>query len=258
MQLKKIMEFRSYNSCWLSIAGQDTQRWKDLHFGRLTAHNFAAAIGESNFKTPDQVVDEILGLAPPVTDPKQLRRMKRGMMIESYLRSELGSYLGRNIATVGIAISRSNPFLGASTDGIPFDCNIAGCNHESCFYDKFEELDECAEFKLCDGDLYSPLIYQLRNRFKTCPKSYHHIWREHFIQMQGNMAILGKKKCRYAPCGKYGKGHILYIETVYFDQELWDGYLERINEFIEKKLKPRLEKMGRLPIFPDTFSILEG
>jgi hypothetical protein len=59
------------------------------------------------------------------------------------------------------------------------------------------------------------------------------------------MAILNKKYCDYVVfCPLEGK---VYLERIPFNAKYWDELLFKLNDFIDNKLKPKLEELNKQP-----------
>jgi len=66
-----------------------------------------------------------------------------------------------------------------------------------------------------------------------------HIWRSHFMQMQGCMALLGRSQCVYL----VGTPTQKYVEMIPFDERYWRCYLyPNLVEVVETEIKPRMSK----------------
>jgi len=198
---------------WLNLSNQGSPRWKDLRV-RVTASNFAAAAGLSTFSTPDELADEISGIKKKEFTPTQIDNMNYGTEYEPMAREWYSKTRGVVVEEVGIAIPKWDPLIGGSLDG-----NIV-------------DSDGCIEVK-CPKKMYAPL--------KNPPKSGHsHIWKSHYAQMQGCMAITDKKWCDYIVfCPKED---MVYVERIPFDKNYWEKTLyPLLTQFLTEKLLPRLD-----------------
>lgn len=202
---------------WLNTSDQRTTRWHDLRV-RLTASNFGIAIGHSNFSTPEELADQIAGISKKSFTPEAIQRMGYGTQMEPVARQWYATTRGVEVNEVGIAIPKWDPMIGGSLDG-----NVGS--------------DGCIEIK-CVAKMYEPLKKRIAN--STVSKDWSHIWKTHFDQMQGCMAITNKKWCDYVVfCPAEDQ---VYVERIPFQPEYWEKILyPGLRHFLEKLLLPRLD-----------------
>lgn len=241
-----VYEFEDLKTCWLSIDPQGSTKWHNLHLGRLTAHNFGYAAGHDSLKTPEMVLQQIVGSYTEKPDTLGVERIARGHKYEPMIRKYFSRRVGRPINEIGIAIYKENQYLGASTDG-----DIETDTPTFQLMDTNGYAGECIEAK-CPDKIYTPLMYRARvNEIRTM-STFPHILRSHYDQMIGTMAILGKSHCHYLVYSHSQK--LLYREIVPFNTEYWNNDLRpKLEYFIDHLLKPKL-----LDIKIDTVLIEQG
>lgn len=238
-----------YDVCWLSKSTQQSPGWikdrkghvpikflinellikeehiNDVVYSRVTGSNFGAAAGRSIFKTPDDLANEIAGLKKKVFSDKSLKNMNHGNFYEPHARKWYEQKFGLKVNEVGLAVPKWNFHIGASVDGV-----VAG-------------EKGIIEIK-CPVKMYEPLKDHIIKLLETNwePKLFHHshIWKTHYDQMQGGMAILGMDWCDYIVYSTSDKQ--VYHERIPFNKKYWDDFLHpALNNFLEIKLFPLLE-----------------
>lgn len=208
-------------SYWLNNADQRSQAWHKNRSGRVTASNFGTAAGYSKFSTPEQLADEIAGIAIKEFSEQSKYVMNYGTVNEPNARDWYEKVKNVKVKEVGLAVPKWNPYIGGSVDG-------------------YIEPDGMIEIK-CPLKMYKPLKEHMDKIAKGWkpPKNYReHIWPTHYSQMQGCMKIMNLKYCDYVVyCIPENK---VYEERIPFDPEFWDELYGKLNHFVEKLLIPRL------------------
>lgn len=239
---------RSWIDCdsyWLNKAPQGSHEWKFYRKFRLTASNFGAAIGKSWISSPYDIALNITTTSDPIkipptepyphrsdkqhpktyTRPKQKFTQQHGVVTESTARNWYCSTRNVRVATVGLAVPKWEPRIGASLDG-----NIPG-------------TDGIIEIK-CPFEMYDQLKLHMDNIKSgwNPPPFYHdHIRDSHYAQIQGSMKIFGKKWCDYivyATCS-----NLSYVERIPFNKTYCDTVLfPGITHFLDNILEPIIQK----------------
>jgi hypothetical protein len=187
-----------------------------------TTSIFGAIAGHSRFADASDVASELkedldtrknkLKGNIYVENGKKLEPVARDMYIEK------NHHL--NVEEVSMGIWKKNPYLGASPDGLVGD-------------------DGLLEIK-CPARLPRPIFfytqgYDVRVISDEIPVRYAHIWPHYYDQMQGCMAIFGRKWCDYVV---YVPGMELFIDRVTFNEEYWNNILlPRLESFVNKHIK---------------------
>jgi YqaJ-like viral recombinase domain len=208
----------------ISTATQGSEEWHKLRSGfRITASKFGSAVGHcnGNFGSPIQTALEISGRVKKVFTKEEQERLDFGTHkeVDARLWYEKKYNTKVCIKNIGLAIPKWDKRLGASVDGIVGDGII--------------------EIKSV-RTMYGPILnYQKRIREGWIPpKFYHdHIWRSHYDQMQGCMAILEKKWCDYIVyCPSENN---VYVQRIDFNSEYWNQELyPKLKIFLEQVLSP--------------------
>jgi hypothetical protein len=213
----------------------------------LTASNFGAATGKSlNYgkkkgKTPEDVADGITGIRPFEFDAESQRVMEIGRRQEPIARNWYSQSRGVNVREVGLAVPKWFPFIGASLDGEVLEIGSNG------------EIKSTGMIEIkCPEKMYAPLIeytQSMASGWKPPPKYHQHIWKTHYDQMQGCMAICNKHWCDYIVfCEQQNN---VFVQRLEFDREYWEKSLyPQLKNFVEQLLIPRLKTTGKVPLCP--------
>lgn len=249
-QISRLFPKKNWEDCgkyWLNISVQGSENWLKERQGqipieylsvecknrasknneqyinaRVTGSNFGAASGWSRFTTPEELAQYISGRKKRTFSPESIENMAHGTKYEPVARTWYENATGLKVEEVGLAVPKWNFHLGASVDGV-----IVG-------------QEGILEIK-CPKRMYGPLIehtYNLGVGWEAPSPYYHeHIWDSHYAQMQGGMAILGKKWCDYLVyCTEDRR---VFRERILFDRSYW-----------EKKLYPSLQSFLHNHLFP--------
>lgn len=210
---------------WLSKAVQGSTEWLALRTNMLTASDFGAAVGYSNFATPLEVALDRSAIKSKEFSQASKIAMAHGTNTENKAREYYIKLTNKQVQEVGLAKWKQNLYLGASLDG-----------------DIGEGMIEIK----CPIKMYTPLLYRQglipsKNVIIADPKHYNptnyaHIWPTHFAQMQGCMAICGKKYCDYVV---YTDKQV-YIECIPFVEEYWQNLHSKLEDFIDTMLIPAI------------------
>jgi len=205
---------------WLNTSPQCSPGWEAARRGRFTASRFGYGIGENlRFATPKQVAQEIVGLVKPDVDEQHRIMMSEGIQCEPEARRYYEEQYKVTVQQVGLAVPKWDPRIGASVDGLV-------------------EKEGCIEIK-CVQRMYRPILKYLESPERK--ESIDHIWPTHYAQMQGNMAILGRKWCDYiVMCKREGR---IFMQRIHFNTDYWEKYLyPKIQHFLTTELEPLLKE----------------
>lgn len=225
-------EWTDRGDFWLNLAPQGSPKWHAARKNRLTASNFGAAIGHSSYSTPMEVVMDITGIKDKTFTASSKIAMEHGVLTEPVARDWYCQSRGVKVNEVGLAVPKWEPRIGASIDG-----DIEGT----------EGIIEVKSPKT----MYKPLVthYARLQTGWVPPPFYHsHIWDSHYGQMQGSMAVTGKKWCDYIVYAtESGKA---YVERVQFDSSYWNDCLwPGIRSFLDNMMEPVLAQGTRCHLF---------
>ena len=211
---------------YINLAEQCSDEWLAERKNRLTASNFGAAVGDSSFVTPLELGLDITGLKPLKPTYQGKFNMQHGVVNEPHARNWYETQKGVKVKEVGLAVPKWEPRIGGSADGVVLDA-------------EGRETDTAIEIK-CPQHMYKPLLAHIQKLASgwSPPTYYHdHIWKSHYAQMQGVMAILGKKKCDYIVYAT--ASNQCYTETILFNEDYWNNDLyPRINDYLDQTLEP--------------------
>jgi hypothetical protein len=232
---------------YLHTAKQGTDAWKRARKGlirpsdlgwkvqkdvpciptRITASKFSVCdIYEPNrFETPEDYAMELIGLKEKEFTPTQLKNMQWGTDHEDEARIIYENYMHVNVRELGLVVPEWDIHIGVSVDGV-----VLG-------------TEGIVEIK-CPKKMYKPILNHvdsLNSGWEPPTKFYRgHIWKSHYDQMQGGMAILGKEWCDYLVYCKPEK--YFYKERILFNPNYWNNCLyPQIKNFYTNILYPLIE-----------------
>lgn len=198
---------------WLCTDPQGSVEWEKSHHKKLSCGNFGTAAGHNKFKSPDELLYE---LTNNVKNPVKNDDMLRGLQDESKAKRWFENKFNIKITDVGFIIPKFNTDIGGSVDGLIGD-------------------DMGIEVK-CPRHIPRWIINHQREieEGKKFPLYYHnHIYHTHYDQMQGYMAITGRRKWIYLIYVE--ADNQIYMETVLFNEEYWRNELyPKLLAFIER------------------------
>lgn len=199
---------------WISTHEQRSPGWFEARAYRVTGSVLGTAAGHSRFDTPENLADQIAEISEKQFTETQIENMAYGTKYEPLARKYYEQTYKITVTELGVCVPKWNSMLGFSPDGIVGE-------------------DGMIEIK-CPKKMYQPL---LKSHSRT--EIPNHIWRTHYDQMIGGMAILGRKYCDYIVFCPEEKQ--VYVERVPFNQKYWETELyPAIQKFISKFLLPRL------------------
>lgn len=232
------MGWIDYGTYWVNTAPQGSEEWFRLR-NRPTASKFGAIAGRSKFDPdPDKLARILAGIEKASFTPEALERMNKGTINEPKARDWYCRTRNVQVNEVGLAVPKWDPKIGASLDGdvlLPDGRSSEGMIEIKCPERMYAPLDEYTE-KVQQG--WRP------------PQGHHkHIWPTHYDQMQGCMAITGKKWCDYIVfCLAENR---VFVDRVWFNRQYWETELyPKIRTFNETLLKPLLKETGQEVVVP--------
>lgn len=212
---------------WLNKHAQGTPGWFGIRKGRLTASNFGAAIGRSQFSTPEDLALEMAGLKVKEFSESSKIAMAHGSKTESTARDWYCNTRRLRVIETGMACPKWEPRIGGSPDGVILDS------------------EGLIEIK-CPFTMYQPILKHVENKERGDNPSqqdpfYHdHIWDSHYCQMQGCMKIMDKKFCDYIVYSTEDRK--VFVDRVLFNPEFWDNVLyPGLKSFLDNVYTPLLQ-----------------
>lgn len=182
---------------------QKSKEWFDARRGKLTGSNVGAALGLNPWKTPDdlirQMVREYHGAEPEFTGNAAT---EYGNLHEPLAVMEYMGKTGLHPEETGFHVHPEYDWLGASPDALIED----------------------------DGILEVKCPFGLRNKkgedlvFKTAEEQPHY-----YAQIQVEMACTGREKAHFYQWTKHGDS----LEVVPFNLQWWEENLFKLREFYE-------------------------
>ncbi len=219
-----------------------SEEWQKLHIGRITGRNASIAAGHIRYTEddlPENVALGILGQRQRRDTEQSKKRMKLGNIAEPLVKKWYSQTYKKEIQEVGLAVWKQDLHLGASADG--FIDNLKG---EGIIEVKYkEELPSTLKFQ-------AQISQRKGDGSSEICKSFSHVPRRDFDQMQHTMAITGKKFCDYVvfvpEVGIYDER--IPFQSEYFQQELLQTY----QKFKTDYLLPLMEKYQVEMILPSS------
>ncbi len=204
---------------WLNTSPQCSSGWEAARKGRFTASRFGYGLGFNlRFSTPKQTALEIAGVSKPTPSEQNQIMMSEGIRLEPEARQHYERQYKVDVKQVGLAVPKWDLRIGASTDGLVGE-------------------EGMIEIK-CIQRMYKPILSYLQNPGRS--ESIDHIWPTHYAQMQGNMAILGRKWCDYIVMCK--QENSIFMQRIYYNAAYWDQWLyPQIKMFLDVELEPLLK-----------------
>jgi len=217
-------EWIEYPKYYLSTIPQSNKKeFLPLRIGRINGTDSSLVAGHSQYSkadTPENIVKRICHLTNnDKLDENSRRRMDFGNHFEPIVRKWYSDTYKIDVKEIGYAVSKQNENIGCSADG--------------------DIGQGIIEIKCTEGDLSSPLLFQAK--IKPEKRAYSHIRRDHFDQMQHNIAVLDKEFCDYI----FFSPKKIYVERIpklenYFDSILMPKY----TSFIDTYLSPYIKDNG--------------
>ena len=215
-----------HETYWLNISPQGSPEWHK-HRKRLTASRVGYALGMNlKFYTPEKIALEILEITKSEIPERNLLLMEKGVIQEPIARKWYTDTYKVKVELVGLAIPKWDIRIGASSDG------LVGS-------------DGMLEIK-CVEKMYAPILNYLRMQETgySFPAGYHdHIWITHYIQIQVNLIILGRKWCDYiVMCTNENR---IFIQRIHVDAQYWNEVIyPGIQKFLNTILEPLMKQHG--------------
>lgn len=243
---------------WLNSSQQGSQGWHEARYNRLTASKFGAAIGKSQFSTPEKTADHVAGIKYEEHDQAAIERMSHGTQMEPLARDWYCKKYGVEAEEVGIAIPKWNVDIGGSLDGMVYHWlspEDQRRNSNNLIGERIgpdgrlkRTLVGAIEIKCPKNGVYWPLKKRVQDISNGIDRTgdYSHIYPNYYAQMQGCIKISNLPWCDFIVfCPDKND---VYVERVEFNEQYWTNILEPgINDFITHQLKPRRTKPPLCP-----------
>lgn len=267
-----------YSTFYLSTHPQQSQGWKEARSERLTASNFGHLV-VPKYKNQQQLADDLLCARTETFSEDALERMRHGTVTEDPARDWYStvtndattSWYATNadnsarqwysttykvpVIQVGLAVPKWCQQIGGSPDGL---VGTDGLIEIKCPKIMYWSLTYKIQGKPLETGASFGIPAHLTPKMKegeydTCPVylKYPHIPITHYAQMQGNLAIFGRKWCDYIVYAT-DSGQA-YVERVMYDHDFWIDLYGRIQAFLSRVVPARraeLIKQGKLLVLP--------
>lgn len=208
---------------WLNTESQLSENWKKIRNYRATMSKCESMLGLSIFDSIPSTVDQIIGNNGLEKTQASIDNMEHGIKTEPEARKWYEKQYQVKVREVGIAIPKWDVRIGASVDGqvLSSDGHVVGIIEIKCPKKMYSRIDKYIKDSE-DGQSFSELYHE-------------HIYRSHYMQMQGNMAITAAPWCDYIVyCSFEGR---VFVQRISFNHNYWNKYLyPKICEFTNKYL----------------------
>lgn len=203
----------------MSTSPQGSEKWKNLRDINIffpddvivTGSQFNEACDIPPFGFSDKLAYAKITRKKKFFAPDALERMRQGSVHEDVIRQLYEREFNVEVKEVGLAIPKWYPYIGSSLDGMVGD--------DGCI-----EIKYVREIKLPMRAVAS----KCKRLPDWRPNNATHLPQNYYAQMQGGMAITGRKWCDFVVyCHTTNE---LYTEKIYFDPKYW-------NEFLFPKLR---------------------
>ena len=224
-ELEKATRFQSNSSTW----------WEQRK-GRITASKFH----EVNSKVRMMAKSKTTKMTPLVLslcEPKKISaqpltwgKTKEKVALEAFMKVEGIKHTKSKLLSSGLYVYKSNPFLGATPDGI-FTCKCKDCEGRVCVEVKCPH--SLKEGSISEGETYKKLAYLEMIDGEIKLKKNH----AYYAQVTGQMAITGIQSTFFVVWTPKGPPLILKIA---FDQDYWLEILPNLSLFFKSYVCPYL------------------
>lgn len=192
--------------------------WHKVH-KRLTSSLFGACVGHCMYNTPEDAARRIL-----IPSVKSSEAIKHGLdkepVVREWYKQEHPEY---KIIEVGMAILKDRPYIGASPDGLVDD-------------DGMIEI-KCSLKPLPKSIRRYKEHKNITKIYDEIPEEHSHIIPSHYDQMQGCMAVYGRKWCDYI---FYAKDDT-FVHRIPFNEKYWQEFLlPKLDRFYNVFLKGKV------------------
>lgn len=199
---------------------------------RVTGHIVNSCI--NNYSDKVIMVKKIAGIYNEELTVESKERINHGLLYENSARIWYENVTGYKVKPPYFAVYKKDHFLGAEHDGFVYTGGTRGTGGAERIGGTGEtECDGIIEIK-CPLKMYESIV----NYNKQEKSDYHHIPESHYDQMQMEMEIFNKNWCDYIVfCISENKVH---LERVFRDTYHWKVMYEKIEIFVNSRLKPFL------------------
>lgn len=256
------IKWLDYGPCWVHVApqklpdGSTNPDWLAVRNGVASSTIISGLVGKG-FGNCAESISFLKGATKVFTSPTSKKMLQHGLDNEFEARTKLEQGENISIHEVGFAISKLDPRIGCSADGLIYIMEDG----------KVKLTNEGVEIKCPPKGIY-PKIISHKNLLETLVKSnmtndtvfdpyYHeHISEQHYIQMQMCMFVYDMQEWRYVVYYKH-TGEIFGDPNRYRPKERSEMYVETVKRndtYIRRLMRallPALDFYTPLPPPPE-------
>lgn len=199
---------------YLNVSPQGTEEWLNMRKYRIPASKYNTAAGRCQYKgqTQENLWRILNNEEEEIFDEKSKIRMAHGTAQEPEARQYYEKTRNCKVKEIGFAVPTWDFGIGGSVDGIVLDQDG-------------NETDILIEIKSPKKMYPDILAYLKRINDGWKPESHYtdHITESHYDQMQGCMAVTGKKYCDYIVYATDDQQ--IFIQRIDFNPKYWNNIL---------------------------------
>lgn len=230
----KISESESVTIEQLTREQSKSECWQSARKERITSSYFGKVIKRKHMSEPDALLKDICGYRTFSNQFVEYGQKHEAAARKTYIHQMKKSHPGLTVKQCGLIVDNKFPHLGASPDGLVY-CTCSECKPvghglleikcPASMQWRMSTPQECAK----DSNFFCYLNDKGQVKLKTNHNYYY--------QVQGQMAITGRKWCDFVVWTCSGTAS---IQRVWFDQELWVDMLSKLSTFYVDAFLPEL------------------
>lgn len=198
-----------------TLQQHESRAWYDVRQPRITASKCKRCVLKPT-TSPTKAISEVLLYNAPV----QTQAMKDGIEWEPKIIHQFEIETGQTVEKSGFLLSESEPYLGASPDGVTEEGNLVEVKKITVKDD--ETLDDA----MCRKGIYKRVGTELVINKKH----------QYFYQIQQQLYCSKRTVCHFI----VSDGHQMHTESVAFDSAFWGETLPKLKQFYFDSIFPEL------------------
>ncbi|XP_069133552.1 uncharacterized protein [Argopecten irradians] len=208
--------------------------WRAARHVRITSSNFGKVIKRKQTSERDSLLKDLCGYREVSSKYLDFGRKHEAAARRTYLHQMKNDHPGLCVQQSGLIVNPKYPHLGASPDGLVYctceKCKVLGhglleIKCPASLKWRMSTPQKCAE----DPNFY---CYLNQNCEVTLKENH-----AYFYQIQGQMAITGRKWCDFVVWTCSGKAS---VQRVLFNEDLWSEMNYKLNQFYKESFLPEL------------------
>ncbi|XP_070545952.1 uncharacterized protein [Ptychodera flava] len=230
----------------------ESLEWMKQRKGRITASIVGEICKRRKTIPPDALLKRILQYGPQMTN----KACQHGQQHESsardvYVATMKAQGYDVSVEKRGLILNSEHPWFGASIDGIVIDkkgCEL-GIIEIKCPYVENEKMPGISTIEDLAKQRRGFCLSFSGNTLELDPKH------NYFYQVQTQMGILGMKWCDFVVCLIAEGAKDVFIQRIYFDNEMFSGIFSQAFTFYKNAVIPEIltERVRRgKQLFPDS------